>query len=151
MLKPIICVACEKVIVDQQEVASLISLFNKINASVLAGSPEVPKNAVSPKEWAIFSAWDCELGDERKKYVHCTQVLYPDRSRFSEIVKLPMHIEPPKRSQVIVNLMGFPVGQPGRYTIQTWIEENEETVVGPIDFTIEVEISKQEHIQLVTS
>jgi len=144
MLKPYICVACEKIIIDKGDVASLIGLFNRIIANIPAGASEVPKNAVAPKEWAIFSSWDTEVGDEQKKYFLCTQVLYPDKTRFAEVSKVRMNIEPDKRTQVTVNLLGFPMGQPGKYTVQTWVEENEKVVVDPIEFTIMLEIIRQD-------
>ena len=140
MLKPYICVACEKVLIDKGDTASLIGLFNKIIANIPANAPEVPKNAVVPKEWAIFSAWDIESGDEHKKYFLCTQLLYPDKTRFGDVNKLLMNIEPNKRTQITINLLGFPMGQLGNYTAQTWIEENEKPVIDPIEFAIGLEI-----------
>ena len=75
MLKPYVCVACEKVILAKDNVASLIGLFSKIILTVPADT-ELPKNAVSPKEWAVFSIWDIDPGDEKKQYE--MQKVYPD-------------------------------------------------------------------------
>ncbi|HUY13265.1 MAG TPA: hypothetical protein VMX16_06505 [Terriglobia bacterium] len=143
MLRPYICAACEKVIIDKDDVASLISVFSKITVTV-PSEADIPKNAVAPKEWAVFSLWDTDLGDELKEYALCMQVLYPDQTQFSEVTKIKMKIEPNKRSQVVVRMLGFPIGQVGRYTINTWIEENQQRVFGPIEFKIGFEIVKQE-------
>jgi len=74
MLKPYACIACEKVILDNGTIPSLIGLFNRIIAKVSAGAPDIPPNALIPKEWAIFTAWDLEAGDDQRKYIHCMQM-----------------------------------------------------------------------------
>lgn len=137
--QPYVCVACEKVILSKDtSVASLIGLFSKIVFTIPAGI-EIPKNAVSPKEWAVFSIWDPDPGDENRHYVLRTQILYPDKSQFGEILKSKIPIEPNARAQMIMQFVGFPVGQVGDYTVRTWIEENETRVVGPIEFKLGVE------------
>ena len=144
MLKPYVCVACEKAIIAKDNVASLISLFSKIILNPPAGT-EIPKNAVSPTQWCVFSIWDTEPGDEDRKYVLCTQVLYPDGTQFAEVIRHDMVIEPAKRSQMLVQFFGFPIGQTGDYTVLTWIEESGHRVLGPIDFKLGVEVVYQEH------
>src|SRR5215472_2286450 len=143
MLKPYVCVACEKVILTKDNVASLITLFNKIVLTVPAGV-EIPKNAVSPYQWAVFSIWDTESGDELKPYVLCTQILYPDGTQFAEIVKQDLVIEPAKRAQMVAQFIGFPIGQVGDYTVLTWIELEGNKVFGPINFKLGVEVIRQE-------
>src|SRR5260370_18032899 len=130
MLKPYVHVVCEKVIIDKQQdgVASLIALFSKIIATVPTGSPEIPANAVIPKEWAIFSAWDSESSDA-KEYALCTQILYPDKSQFGELNKIPVKVEANKRAQVVANVQGFPIRQAAQYTVRTWLEDSGNAVV----------------------
>jgi hypothetical protein len=143
MLKPYACVACEKVILSKDnEVPSLISLFSKIIVTAPAGA-EIPRNAAGPREWAVFSMWFAEPEDENRDYVLCTQLLYPDQTQFAEIHKLRVPVERNKRSQMLVQFNGFPLGQTGIYTVRTWIEEREQSVVGPIDIPIELEIIRQ--------
>ncbi len=149
MLRPYVCVVCEKVILAADGVASLISLFDKIIITA-PEETEIPKNAVAPKEWAVFSAWDTDPGDELKEYTFCTQMLYPDQSQFGEVVKRRMKIELNKRSLVAVQRIGFPIGQVGPYTVRTWVEENQQRVLGPIEFKIELEMTKQEQPQKAT-
>jgi hypothetical protein len=143
MLTPYIFVACEKAIIGKDDVASLIGLFTKIRLNIITGT-DIPKDAAAPKEWAIFSQWHVEPGDENKEYMLGTQILYPDKTQFSDIPKNRILVEAKKSSQVIIQVNGFPVGQEGPYTIRTWVEENKQIVLGPLEFEIEVEISKQE-------
>jgi hypothetical protein len=149
MLRPYVCVACEKVILATDGVPSLISLFNKIIIT-LPGETDIPKNAVAPKEWAVFSAWDADPGDELKEYTFCTQMLYPDQSQFGEVTKTKIKIELNRRSQVTLQIIGFPIGQLGQYTVRTWVEENQQRVLGPSEFKIELEATKQDQPQKAT-
>jgi hypothetical protein len=143
MLKPYTCVACEKVIIAREgDVPSLIGLISRIVVTVPA-ELEIPKPAVAPKEWVIFSIWDAEPGDELRQYVLCTQVVYPDQTQFGRIEKLKIPVEAKKRVQMLVQVQGFPIGQAGSYTVRTWVEENEQRVVGPIEFKIELEVIRQ--------
>jgi len=157
MLKPYVFVACEKVIIDQSigpppptgsGPASLINLFSKIIVEV---DTEIPANAVGPKEWAIFSMWDVEPGDENKHYILCTSMLYPDGRQFGEVTRIPIPVILGQRSQMVIRISGFPLGQAGFYTARTWIEESQQTVFGPIEFKIELQVivtkQQQPHLQ----
>jgi hypothetical protein len=137
MLIPCLCIVCEKVIFSKDDVASLVSLFTRININSNPGA-EIPANAVIPKEWAIFSSWDSGPGDDKKDYFHCTKFIYPDGTQFGDVVKSRVQIQSDKRAQVAVQLNGFPIGQTGRFTIATWIEENEKSVIDPIEIHIDV-------------
>jgi hypothetical protein len=152
MLKPYVCVACEKVIIDQPMgpqplpatgPPSLINLFSKM----LVETPpniDIPANSVSPYSWAIFSAWDTEPGDETKRYFLCTAVLYPDGSYFGEVHRIPIPVVLGQRSQMVVRIYGFPIGQSGFYTVRTWIEEGGKSAYGPIEFKIELQFIVKE-------
>lgn len=150
MLKPYACVACEKVIIAKDDVASLIGLFSKFVFTIPAET-QIPRNAVAPKEWCVYSSWDPEPGDEQREYLLCTDILYPDKTQFLSTLKHKIQIEPNKRAQVFVNVMGFPISQTGEHTIRTWIELNDERVFGPIEFGIGLEIVRQEATQLPTA
>jgi hypothetical protein len=152
MLKPYVCVACEKVINDQPigpqplpttGPPSLINLFSKILVET-SPNTEIPANAVGPYSWAIFSAWDTEPGDETKSYFLCTAILYPDGSYFGEVSRIPIQIILGQRSQMVVRIQGFPVGQLGFYTVRTWVEEGGKIAYGPIEFKIELQVIVKE-------
>lgn len=150
MLKPYICVGCEKVIIGQDNVPSLISLFSKMIVAVPTGS-EVPKDAVVPTNWFVFSIWETEPGDEVKKYVLVMRILYPDGTGFGNTAKQPLVIEKGKRAQMTLQVQGMPIGQVGDYTVQTWIEESDRKVVGPIEFKFGIEWREQEPAPVKTA
>lgn len=146
MLKPYVFVACEKVIIAKDDVASVIGLFSKIILTVPSGT-DIPANAITPKEWAVFSIWDTEPGDEQRKYILCTQFLYPDQSQVGDLNRYEVKTELDKRTQIIVQFNGMPIGQLGQYTVRSWIEEKGERVFGPIEFKIWVEVNWQQAAQ----
>ncbi len=149
MVKLRIFVACERVLIDQQQngIASLIALFDKLTMTLVKGAAEIPANAVAPKEWAIFSKWDTEPEDAGKEFTICTQILYPDQSQFGELGKTPLKIEANKKGQAIVKILGFPLGQEGFYTVRTWLEENGSRIGDAAEFKLELEIVKSEQLQ----
>jgi len=143
MLKPYVCAVCEKVIIDENGTASLIGLFSKIAFSPPKGT-EIPKDAVAAKEWAVFSSWDTEPGDELREYLICVQLLYPDKSQFGEIIKNKVNVQPNRKAQVKAMVTGFPVGQQGPYIVRVWIEEANKAVVQPIEIFLDVELQPPE-------
>lgn len=159
MLTPAICAICEKVIFDQQVgiprapnspgigPASLIALFSKIYISITPGGPEIPPNAVAPREWVIYSAWDSEPGDEKRNYFLCARIFYPNGENFGPQARVPINVALGQRSQTIVRVPGFPIGQVGIYDIQVWLEEDTEKVGTPIDLKVELVIVKQESLK----
>jgi hypothetical protein len=79
---------CEKVILDKEDRASLISLFNTISAQVLPNSEGIPLNAVAPKEWWAFSSWETKPDDIGKEFRQVVQLLYPNGEPFGPPVGL---------------------------------------------------------------
>lgn len=142
MFKPYACVACEKVIIDRELIATLVSLFSKFIIEVPFDA-EIPKNAIIPREWSVYSAWDADTGDENQANFLCTQVFYPDASPFGETAKNKMGVDVGKRSQINTQFQGFPIGQPGSYVVRTWVEQNEKNVSPIIEFKIDLEIKRQ--------
>ena len=140
MLKTYICVACEKVLITKQETASLISLFSRIVLQVGKGT-QIARDAVLPREWFVFGVWDTEPEDADQEFDCFFQMLYPDGTQFSEVVKVSFKpVAPIRRSQVYFQMPGFPISQKGFYTIKVWIEQAGKQVIAPIEFKLELEI-----------
>ena len=144
MLTPSICTICEKVIFNTERVPSLINVFSKITLTLQ--DQEITRNFVIPKEWAVFSSWKVEPGDEAREYFLCTQVRYPDRTPFGETNRIKIAIEPERQAQIAVQMVAFPIAQPGFYTTSIWIEENQSVVVDPIELRVELEIIRQTQV-----
>jgi hypothetical protein len=143
MPKLYVFAACEKVILDQASVPSLIALFTKLKLLLPGQLEDVPENAVAPKEWAVFASWDRVPSDEGKIFNQCLQVLYPDGKVFFENRDVKFTIKLGERQHNAVRIVGFPIGQKGDYTIRMWLEENGSVVVEPVEIRLEVEIERQ--------
>jgi len=133
---------CEKVIIDTNGVPSVIGLFNKITAGRSADSPEIPANAVAPKEYAIFTSWDLEPADRGKEYNQFYEFFYPDGTQFGERANLRVKMGEGKRMNSTANSNALPIGQVGVYTARTWLEDDQKKIIfEPISLQFEVEVS----------
>jgi hypothetical protein len=139
MLRQTISVVCEKVITSADGQISLINLFDTMTVQLPPELGELPKDAVAPRDWAVFSKWDTEPGDELLQYVFCLQMLYPDERQFGEITRLNIKTELNKRAQVTANVSGFPVGQAGTFKVRNWLEVNGKPVVEAVEIKLEVQ------------
>jgi hypothetical protein len=126
---------CEKVILDQGGVASLISLFTRVNLSLPA---DIPGNAIAPKEWTIFTSWDWEPEDEGREYKQVIQILYPDGSPFLASVEQRFVVQRNTKHQINAPVLGFPIGQSGIYTIRMHLEHNEAVIFEATPIRLEV-------------
>jgi hypothetical protein len=128
---------CEKVIIEDNGMPSLITLFTRIATTPNIGA-EIPSNALAPKEWAIFTAWDWEKDDEGVRYTQAIEVRVPDGKVFADI-KTNFVIERDKRQQVRVPLVGFPIGQRGDCTVHLWLRRGSTLVTeaAPVRITVE--------------
>jgi len=124
MLKPYVFAVCEKVVIDSNGVASLISLFNQIEAQIPSGAQPIPANAVVPMSWFIFTSWEHEPEDAGKEFTEIVQILYPDNSLFQEH---PYKFKPESGKthyQVNLGVPGFPIGQEGAYQVKMRLEQD---------------------------
>jgi hypothetical protein len=145
MLKPHLFLVCEKVIVDKNEMPSLIGVFNKMTTAV---SGDVPSNAVAPKEWCIFTSWVSEPSDAGRHYTQIYRILYPNGEQFGDDARIELQVVPGKRhSQTIASSQGLPIGQSGLYTVESWVEENGKKIGSNISLQFEVETQKIEMTQ----
>jgi hypothetical protein len=134
---------CEKVIIDQNQTPSLISIFDKVSVTVPPNAPDLPANAVMPRDWTVYSSWFSDKEDDGKTVSVCTQILFPDKTQFGEIYKFPLKMEFGKRAQAITRMNGLPIGQTGFYSIRTWLESDGKTIGKVRDIPVELEIVKQ--------
>jgi hypothetical protein len=107
--------------VDNQGNASLIVLMQNIEAQV--GKEEVAKDAVTPKEWAIFSKWELLTQDRGKEFSQVVQLLWPDGKVFKQN-PMKFRVGEKRFHENRLNVLGFPIGQQGEVKINMWLEED---------------------------
>ncbi|SRR6266705_3443325 len=125
---------CERIIVDKQGSHSLINLM--LNAEIqVPQQQQIPANAVAPNQWFIYSMWIPSPEDVGRKFEQWYQVYWPDGEKFTEN---SIEFTQPDESihQVTLQVMGFPLGQPGRLRIITWLDQGGHRVSDIIETSI---------------
>lgn len=144
-MKLVIFTPCNNVLQDPQFGASLISVFHGIVFRVSEGT-ELPPNAVTPKEWAVFSKYNMEPEDVGKDYTSILTIHWPDGSIFTEASLQAK--QPTIGGMAFVNrLSGFPIGQDGRLRLVQRLESDGVLVAGPEELFVVV--NDPSYIELV--
>lgn len=121
MPKLLVFAPCEKIIMDENKNPSLIVILENINLRKPTDGSEIQKNAVTPREWAVFTRWTVSDEEAVKPLVQVLQVLWPNKDEFTQSrVDLPK--ENNRTKQVNMKFLGTPIGQPGEITINLWLE-----------------------------
>lgn len=118
---------CEKVIMDDNKNPSLIVLIQNINVAPVAPKEKLPRDAVTPKEWAIFTQWMLSEEEQEKPFVQVIQAFWPDGTQFN---KTPHPFPTTKHAikQVNMGVVGMPVGQEGPIPVKLWLELEDQPV-----------------------
>jgi hypothetical protein len=136
---------CERVIVDRDGIPSLLSLFQniQIEPSEGQGITEVPPNTITFKEWAVYSEWMADAQDVGLDASQILEVQYPDGSIAPIRGSIPFKFEKTGIQRNHQNIIGFPVGQEGTYTIRVWLELDGKAIseIGTYEMTVSHKIS----------
>lgn len=128
---------CEAVLIEDAGPASLIRVIQSLTATLRGEETKIPKNAVGPKEWAIFALWKQTAEDHDKPFVQVIQILWPDKTEFKKL-EFPFRFQPDKDQQNRVQINGFPLGQEGDVTMNMWLEADSKRVGEIYAWTIRV-------------
>jgi len=126
-MKSLALCTCEKVIIDKAGAHSLINLILNAELQLAQGIEEVPRNAVNPYQWFIYSAWVPSSEDVGEHFEQVFQIYWPDGQKFFEN-KLGFTQPDESVQQVSFGIVGFPIGQTGRMKILTWLEKKRSRV-----------------------
>lgn len=143
MPKLYVFAVCDKVILDARGTASLISLFNEVHAILQPGT-DIPPNAVAPKEWAVYVSWEQEPADAGKEYEQILQIISPDGSVFQQLKFKFTFASDKTHQQNTGNVLGFPIGREGTYTVKMWLEHNNAIVCEPPTISLRVKYDRTE-------
>lgn len=86
MPRPLLFVACEKVIVAQDQTISIVSVLEKMISNVPAGAA-LPEFAAVRMRWSVLTVWLYEDSDEGKQFESIARLIAQDGS-------IAMHTEP---------------------------------------------------------
>ncbi|MGA3105883.1 MAG: hypothetical protein ABSD53_15485 [Terriglobales bacterium] len=136
---------CEKIIIDQQQKPSLISVFQSISAFVPEGQP-IAENTLSFISWSIFAEWFFSEDETKKTIEQVVEVLHPDgsptaitgRLTFSQFA---LHGQ---GTRAYVNLFGIPIAKPGMITINVWLESDSVKITEIFPYHIRIEHTSEQ-------
>jgi hypothetical protein len=116
MLKLILFGACEKAIIADDNLASLISLMERIN---VVTESKIPPDAVAPMNWTAFSYWTSADGSKAKEPIYCRVDIVNPKGEVpltsgERVLKLP----PAVNQRVKFDFNGFPIGNAGLHQIK---------------------------------
>jgi len=132
---------CERIIVDQQQKPSLISVFQSLSAFSPEGQA-IPKDTVGFNPWSIFCEWFFEEDEiKNKKIEQVVEVLHPDGSPSPIKGRLAFQQfgKDGQGTRAFINLIGMPIAQTGFLTINVWIEFDSRRVTEVFPYRVKVE------------
>ncbi len=135
---------CEKIIIDQQQKPTLVSLFQTITALLPEGQG-MPKDTLGGTAWAVFSEWFFAEEELSKNFEQVIEVMLPDGSPSPIRGRLPFKelARDGQGTRSYVNMFGMPIAQSGVLAVNVWIESNAERVTDIFSYHIKIEHSKQ--------
>jgi hypothetical protein len=122
MPKPLLFVGCEKIILDAQGTATLVGVLQTLTVA-LPPNVVVPKDAISPKEWGVFTMWTLTPEDSGVQFTQVIEMEWPDGRIFKK-AEVPFKPEKGAVQQTSASIIGFPIGQTGTLKLKTWLERD---------------------------
>ena len=135
MPKLLIFAPCEKVIIDQNNVISIITVLQELRIELPAPPPEVDgKTPVVPIKWDVVTLWT-------KTDADAPETVY--QTRFALIDPMGAALEGLDGSaefsfadktyyRVVTTVLGFPIRHDGRYVVRLWIHKKGEAEGDPV-------------------
>lgn len=123
MLKLLVFLACEKMIIDKEEMASVINVLDSVTVE-LDGKTELKNDAASPFGWEVFAIWRrIDALVSGKKFEQRVTLIDPDGNLVFEVVQ-PLTIDNIHlnfRAHLKVGAM--PVGKKGSLSLRIYLRE----------------------------
>jgi hypothetical protein len=131
-MKLLLAAPCNLVLQDPEVGHSLIGVFHESKIQIPHDAPEVPSNAMVPREWSIFSKFGLDPDDEGKNYSLKIDVFWPDGSI---LISHTVNAARPTNNGMafIAKLQAFPMGQQGIVRIIQNLSSEGNVVFGPIE------------------
>jgi len=113
--------ACEKIILDQNSVVSLISIIEELKVQVITNIP-VQAGALAPIQWGVLSYWEqTSAWDQDREFEQRVALIADSGETLLENITPFKFIKP--RHRTINNMIGMPISQPGPHKLKLWIRD----------------------------
>lgn len=113
---------CEKVLIDQSNTSSLISIMEEVTVRVIPGGQRPPANAIIPMQWAVLSLWEQTSGyDSGRTFEQRTALVSATGQHLIEAIGEFTFATP--RFRMTNQFVGMPISEPGQHRVKVWIRE----------------------------
>ncbi|MBI3650400.1 MAG: hypothetical protein HY231_05065 [Acidobacteria bacterium] len=121
MLKLKIFAPCERVIVGEDGLTSMIALLERVNADL---REDIPEDAVIPMRWSILTLWhrDAEL-ENPITYQQRLEIIKPDGNQAGSMIVDFLVNNEFENFRNVMNVDKFPIGIPGKCFLKTFLRE----------------------------
>jgi len=116
MPKLLVFAPCEKVLIDQRNNVTLISILQEWQPQIR----ELPEKAVAPQQWEIFTLWHRLEEDGDKEFVQRCE-LTTDLGEKAISADISFRLTAPTHRNTIT-VLGLPIN-PGRYALALFLFE----------------------------
>lgn len=139
MPKLLMFAPCEKVLIDQNNNPSMISIFQELHVELTPA--DLPEGAAIPIRWDVFTLWLREVSDKGKRFEQICELLTPDGKKAAGgSINFEMATDTHRN---VMTLMGFPlIPSGGQYLLRLSLkeagenQEQRELAVFPITLTL---------------
>jgi hypothetical protein len=116
---------CERVILDRQDMPSLINVFQKMNIQ-LSGAP-LPEKAVSPTRWSVFTLWQHEDSETGKTFTQTLEIVLPNGEVFSATEQeFKSEKADDIQNKIAVEFTGIPIWQEGFLQVRVSLKNSDQ-------------------------
>ena len=135
---------CEKIIIDQLQKPTLISVFQSISALVPDGQ-EIPTDTIAGTAWSVFCEWVFSEDELATSFDQVIEVMFPDGSPtpIKGRVTLKELTKDGQGTRCYVNMFGMPIAYPGFLSINVWVEAESRRVTDVFTYKLKVEHTSQ--------
>jgi len=120
MPKLAIIAPCDRLIFDKVGIASLINIFQRLEARV--GDAPFPADAMSPMSWSVYTQWFHDEASVGAAYVQRTEIIKPSGEVFSTTDIAFTVAEGNTYTRHFTQINGFPIGFEGFFKIRVSID-----------------------------
>lgn len=135
MPKLLIFVPCEKAIIDQNNVTSIITVLQELRLDLPEPPPDADgKMPVVPMKWDVVTLWT-KTDDDAPETIYQTRFALIDPKGtalqgFEGTAEFSFGDKAHRR--VVATVFGFPIRYDGRYVVRLWLHKKGETEGEPI-------------------
>ena len=123
MAKLLILAACERVIIDQKQVPSLVSIFQNIEFSV---NVPMPENALAPFRWYVFALWRHTPDEAGKTFTQRISVISPNGVEFAKAEAAYTLAADDLYGKNTTEIFGVPIAHAGEMSVNVYLNDEAE-------------------------